>query len=116
MEKIVHQLQTLIEEKQGDNLIIYDVSEVTTTTSYVFIVTANSVVHARSLANSIIDEINHSEWDSLLMSKKYDQNNPWILIDCSEMIFHIFQKEARDYYHLEKLYFRGVIINSQNQD
>lgn len=33
-----------------------------------------------------------------------DQNREWILLDLSDIIVHVFQKDARDFYGLEHLW------------
>ena len=48
-----------------------------------------------------------------LLSKNVPTNNPWILIDASDIIIHIFEKEVRDFYNLEKLYTRGKVVISE---
>lgn len=110
MDDKVKGLIELIEEKSGENVIVYDVNEITTIAKYIFIITANSQVHAGALANHIMEYISKTEKDMLNTNKKIDTSNPWILIDSSDFVFHIFQKEEREFYQLEKLYFRGKNI------
>lgn len=110
MENFITDLISLINEKSGENLKVYDVSEITTVTKYVFIITANSTVHAQSLTKTITDFLITNDFGKFLMSKNIQTNNPWILIDASDFIFHIFDTESREFYNLEKLYVRGNSI------
>lgn len=112
-KNLINGLIELIKEKQGEHLTLIDVSEVTTTTKYIFILTINSKVHAQSIAKHLIDYLIENGYKEYLMSKNVVTNNPWILIDASDIIFHIFEKETRDFYHLEKLYFRGTTLYSE---
>ena len=40
------------------------------------------------------------------------EDGNWVLIDCGDIIVHIFQQEVRDYYQLEDLWKKRV--NNQN--
>lgn len=115
MEQIdlINGLAQLIREKQGEHLTVIDISEITTATHYSVILTVNSKVHAESITKSLIDYLMANGYKEYLLSKNIPTNNPWILIDASDIIVHIFEKEARDFYNLEKLYTRGKIIISE---
>ncbi len=110
MEKLISDLVSLINEKSGENLKVYDVSEITTITKFVFIVTANSNIHAQSLTKYVTDALLENNYGQYLMSKNVETNNPWILVDASDIIFHIFEAESREFYNLEKLYIRGICL------
>ncbi len=110
MEKKLDDLIKLLKDKSAEHITLFDVSEITTVTKYIFIMTANSTVHAESLCKYIIDYLIANDLGSYLMSKNYTASNPWILLDASELIFHIFNGDAREYYNLEKLYFRGKVL------
>lgn len=110
MEKMITKLIEFLNSKEAERLVAVDVSGITTTAKYVFIMSANSQVHANSLAEHIKSFLLENDYGQYLMSKSIKTNNPWILIDASDLIFHVFQREEREFYNLEKLYFRGTIL------
>jgi len=40
----------------------------------------------------------------LRVRNRPDYESGWIILDCSELIVHIFTQELREYYQLEKLW------------
>jgi len=104
-----------IESKKGENLVVIDISEVSVISDYVFIVTANSTTHSNSLAKYIVDFFLESGNANMLYNKNLTLDNPWILIDAKDIIINIFLQETREFYSLEKLYFKGKIIYSSSK-
>jgi len=101
---------SLIDEKKGENITCIDIQNITTIAKYLIIVTGNSQTHSSSLAGHVIDFFYLQELQELLFKKDPNTANPWILIDASDYLINIFQKETREFYALEKLYFKGNII------
>lgn len=99
-----------IESKKGENLVVIDIREISIIADYIFIVTANSTTHSNSLAKYIIDFFIESSYGDMLYNKNLTLNNPWLLIDAKDIVIHIFLQETREFYSLEKLYFKGKII------
>ncbi len=110
MESIVNGLIKLIDEKKGENLVVLDMEESTNFTRYIFVATINSLTHSKSLGKYIVDYFIENGLKNSLYTKKIDEANPWILIDCGSIVVHLFTKETREYYSLEKLYFKGKMI------
>ena len=106
----IKKLIDFIESKKGENLIVIDISEIMLIASYVVIVTANSITHSNSLTKYILDFFIQSEYKDMLYQKNFTLDNPWILIDAKDIIVHIFLEETREFYSLEKLYFKGKTI------
>jgi len=115
MEKIVENLIKLIDEKKGENIIVIDVDETSGFAKYIFIVTVNSLVHSKSLGKYIIDFFIENELKKFLYSKHIETSNPWVLIDGGNIIVHLFMQDTREYYELEKLYFKGKMIYPVNK-
>ncbi|MBN2545594.1 MAG: ribosome silencing factor [Spirochaetes bacterium] len=105
---IVDKIIKLLDEKKGIDIKVIDVEEIIAITSYIIIVTANSTVHAKSLANNILSFFKNSKLNSMI-NHRPDLNNSWILIDAKDILINIFLKETRDFYSLDKLYFKGKV-------
>lgn len=65
------------------------------------IVTATSRRHAQGLAESILTVCKEFGYEYLRM-EGFDLGQ-WILVDCNDIIIHIFQEDARALYRLEDL-------------
>jgi ribosome-associated protein len=62
-----------------------------------------SNTHASAIADSVIEEtlktVKEKPWH-----KEGLTNGDWILLDYGNVVAHIFQKEIREYYNIEKLW------------
>ena len=79
-----------------------DVSELTSYTNYLLIVTATSDRHARALADHLREELKSQSVKPL--GVEGHESGQWILLDYSDVIVHIFQEASRDYYDLDGLW------------
>ena len=96
-KKILNGLLEMLNEKKGENISVFDVENITTVAKYIIIITANSLVHSASLTRNIIDFFKNNNLGNLLFSKDPDTNNPWILIDGTDYVIHIFLKDTRKF-------------------
>ena len=105
MENAKNRLDVIVkacEEKKGIDIKVMDVSERTSVASYFVIVTGNSSSQTMSIADEIdrkMAEINATEY-----LKEGYQSGRWILLDYSDIIVHVFHKEEREFYNLERLW------------
>lgn len=102
------ELVELIEDKKGMNVVSIDIEDISSIAKYVVIVTSTSSVHSKSLTNYIIDFFKKN--NQKLYNKNPDTNNPWVLVDSGDTVVHIFLSDARKFYDLERLYFKGKIV------
>jgi ribosome-associated protein len=102
----------LIDEKKGEDIKVIDVSEITSIAKYIVIVTTMTNVHSNSLAKYVLEYF-ETKAPYMLLTKNPTYNNPWVLIDGADIIVHILLPEARNFYSLEKLYFKGKIIDKK---
>ena len=110
-KKVLDLLIELINSKKGEDILVIDVEEITVVAKYIVIITATSLVHSNSLGKYIINFFEENGFDNLY-KKRPDLNNPWVLIDASDIIVNIFLPETRDFYNLDRLYFKGKILYS----
>lgn len=93
----VKRIKELLEEKKGENIVILDLSEVSNLAHYFIIASANSPVHAKAMAEYLMEKIPPEHTEGF-------EHGRWILLDYGEIIVHIFLPEVREYYSLEWLW------------
>ncbi len=95
-------LTELAVEKKARRPRLLGVSELTTYTDYVLILTATSDRHARALADHLTEQLKSKSIKPLGV-EGYDTGQ-WILLDFNDVIVHVFQESSRDYYDLDGLW------------
>lgn len=109
-KELLENLLELLDSKKAQQITAIDIAKVSSIAKYIIIVTANSSVHAKTLAKYVINYFLENKIKNLLLNKNMDLNNPWILIDATDFIINIFLSETRDFYNLEKIFFKGKIL------
>lgn len=89
-------------EKKAENVLILDLREKSTVADYFVIASANSDRQVDAIAEHVADQLrqagrrpNHTEGF---------REGRWALIDCGDVMVHIFLDYLREYYNLEGLW------------
>jgi ribosome-associated protein len=103
-EQLIAAIVEGIQRKKGIDLVKIDLTKINHSEFKHFI-----ICHGNS--NTQVDAIAHSVEDTvveLLNEKAWHtdgyRNSLWILLDYADVVVHIFQKEARQFYDLENLW------------
>lgn len=105
MQESENKLEIIIkacEEKKGIDIKVLDISKQTPMADYFVIVSGNSSSQTMAIADEIeskMAEINATEY-----LKEGYQSGRWILLDYNDIIVHVFHKEEREIYNLERLW------------
>ncbi len=89
-----------------------DVRKLTSFTEVFVIATGTSDQHVRSLADAVLERgqnLGHHK----LGAEGYEEGR-WVLLDFNDVVVHVFQKETRDEYDLERMWSEGDLINFEN--
>ena len=92
----------LMLDKKAGEVVIMDLRGLTSVTDYFVMGTGESDVQVKA----IIDHLNETlrlEHVKPIHIEGYDQLS-WVLVDYVDVVAHVFLPEARDYYHLERLW------------
>lgn len=93
-----------IEEKKGNEIVLLDLREISSAVCDFFIIChGNSDTQVKSIAESIEDEVRIQLSEKPWHVEGKD-NAEWILLDYSNVVVHIFQKNTRDFFKLEDLW------------
>lgn len=90
------------ENKRAEDLTALDMTKVSLMADYFLIMEANSSRQIQAIADEITDQMAANGIKMRDVEGKNEAN--WILIDLGDVVVHVFQKEQRSHYNLEKLW------------
>ena len=96
------------QDRKAEQMVALDVREVSSFADTFILATGTSDRHLRSIADSIHAALT-KRGERPLGVEGYDEGR-WILIDCSDVIVHLFQQEIRNHYDLERLWSDAAVL------
>ncbi len=91
-----------LDEKKGHNVKVLSVEGKTSITDYFVLCTGNSRTQVKALAGETEHETGLRGVDPDNVEGR--GNDSWIVLDYGNVIVHVFSREAREFYNLDKLY------------
>lgn len=101
-EELAHAIFDVLDAKKAQNIKVLKVQDQTVITDYFVICSGNSGTQVKSLGGEVEYKMGLRGVDPVHFEGR--DNNGWIVLDYSSVIVHIFSRENRDFYKLEKLY------------
>ncbi|MFV0153569.1 ribosome silencing factor [Empedobacter falsenii] len=93
---------------KGEEITILDLREIENAICQYFVIcTGNSNTQVSAITGSIERTVK-SEMSERPFQVEGRQNNQWVLMDYTNVIVHVFQKEYREYYDIESLWGDAV--------
>ncbi len=89
-------------DKKARDIVVMDMREVSPSTDYFVICSANTATQVRAIADNIEDEL--GEVGVEFNHKEGYREGEWVLLDFGDVVAHVFMQEAREYYALEQLW------------
>lgn len=100
-----------LDEKKAEDIEVIQITELSVVADYFVIANGTSNTHVRALAGEVEDallkqgvEVGHIE----------GRATGWILLDYGSVVVHVFHKESREYYNLERLWADGKVVDIQD--
>jgi len=92
----------LIQDKDGDDVVLMHVGEAVIFTEFFLICSANSNRQVRTIVDYTIS--NTKKNDIKIWHREGYENSDWVLLDYGDVVVHVFVKEQRDFYKIERLW------------
>jgi ribosome-associated protein len=105
---LAQRIADLLSDRQAEDIVLIDISKVSTFTDYFVIATADNPRQMSALIDSLDRDL---RGEGIRPSKtEGTPDSGWVLIDFGEAIVHLFSREQRAYYKLEDLWAQGVSV------
>ncbi|MBD1372874.1 ribosome silencing factor [Hazenella sp. IB182357] len=102
---------TAAEEKKAHGVTILDIRELSAFADYFVICHGNS----QTQVQAIVSEIKEKAQQSNILVKGIEgyRDARWVLIDLGDVVVHVFHKDERDVYDLERLWGDAEYVQVQ---
>ena len=108
LKEIVKKIYNIIEEKKGEDIKVIDIAKVSAIADYFIIASANNINQVQAIS----DEIDFILGKEGIMPKAIEgnKNASWMLLDYNDIVVHIFLREDRAFYDLDRIWRDGKEI------
>lgn len=101
MEKINTIVQAL-DKKKAEDIKVLEIKDLTIIADYFIIANGNSSTQTKAIA----DEVEYEMKNKGVMPDSIEghQSAQWIILDYGDIMVHVFYKDTREFYNLERLW------------
>ena len=97
-EALAKKIMTILEEKKATDILALDISEISTLADYFILASAENVRQLDALEDAVEEDVR------LEVNKEGESSSGWILMDYRDIVVHLFTKDQRAFYDLEKIW------------
>lgn len=105
MAKLAYQA---LEEKKGEDIKVIDIAEISVLADYFIIANGTNANQVNALVDSVEEALSKAGYE-VKQREGYGLGN-WVLLDFGDIIVHVFDKENRLFYDLERIWRDGKAI------
>ena len=100
--ELAEAIALFLDNKRGRDIKIIPMSGKTDICDYMVLATGTSNTHVNTLGGEVEYEMNRRGIDPLHTEGR--DGNTWMVLDYSHIMVHVFTRENREFYNLDKLY------------
>ncbi len=112
-KKLAFKIAELALTKKAEDVKVLDLRKLTPIADFFVICTAHSDPQVKAIADAVLEgskELGERVWHKEGMTQK-----SWILLDYVDVVVHIFLRDTRTFYGLEKLWGDAVITDVSDE-
>ena len=98
IEEIIENL----DNSKATDILNIDLTGKSDICTHMIIASGTSSRHASSIAEKLVEFLKHDKQETYIV-EGLDEGK-WVLVECNQIIIHIFQPETREQYNLETLF------------
>jgi ribosome-associated protein len=98
-KKLAELIGDLTLSKKAEDVVSIDVSNISSSTNYFIICSAETGLQVKAIANAVRKGTPNKPWHIEGL-----EHENWVLLDYVDVVLHVFKTSIREYYNLEKLW------------
>ncbi|HLR74296.1 MAG TPA: ribosome silencing factor [Virgibacillus sp.] len=101
-KEIIEVVAETCDDKRAENIVVLDMDQVSLIADYFLICHANNERQVQAIARAVKESL--EQQNIMLEYMEGFENARWVVIDAGNIVCHIFHKDERAYYNLERLW------------
>ena len=101
--RLVRVAAAAADDKKADETLIVDVGDVFAVSDYFVITSGSNPRQVHAIADAVEEEVKNAGGPGPVRIEGLDQRE-WVLMDYGAFVVHVFHREQRDFYKLERLW------------
>ena len=109
-DELMKAVYNALTEKQGRDITVIDIHEISTLADYFIITHGNNTPHVESLVDCVQETMDKA--GAVCKSVEGLRGGRWVLLDYGDIVVHIFDRENRLFYDLERIWRDGKVMDT----
>ena len=102
---VAKQIVQACEDVKGHEVVVLDVASISDIADYFILASGRSDRQVQGITNRVIEEL--AKQGTRPLSVEGYEDGQWVLIDCGDVVAHVFYEPMRELYDLESLWMRA---------
>ncbi|SHH49884.1 ribosome silencing factor [Caloranaerobacter azorensis] len=115
MANIDNRISVILEaadDKKAFDIKLLDISDITTIADFFVFASGNNERQVIAIVDEIEDKMYQLGYE--VINKEGYREGRWVLLDFGDIIVHVFHKEDREFYNLDRLWIDAKEIDIDN--
>lgn len=108
-QELLEEAVKILDKTKAENVLAIDIAEVSSIADYFLIASGGSTTQVRALAEEL--EFRLSEKGVEPLHIETERAPTWAILDYGSLVIHVFHRETREFYNLERLWTDGKVID-----
>ena len=107
--ELVKNIKAALDDKKAEDITVLDISEVSSIADYFIIANGNNPNQLTAMQ----DACDEAMYRAGVHAKHIEgnANSTWVLMDYNDIIIHLFSKEDRQFYNLERIWKDATVVD-----
>ena len=101
-KKVAYEVTKALDEKKGIDIKLLKIDKISSLADYFIICTGTSNTHVKTLCDYA--EYTFEQLGEPMLGREGHRGNSWELLDFGSVVVHVFHRDMREFYALEKLW------------
>ncbi len=112
-QDLIRVIYNALEDKKGIQIQVIYIGNISSIADYFVIASGDNIPQVKALADHVQEEM--EKRGAVLRDLEGYGTASWILMDYSDVVVHIFNKEDRQFYDIERIWRDGQYIDMREK-